>query len=210
MSLGWLMTQAKQMPSIDALIRAGGATLAFDTNAIIGFSGSGRRLTFSAFFDFCDAVDRLREEARDPLAISVVVPTLAYIEALHDLRTSLGATPFDRGQVERTLARKKVVVAAFDGDTAMSASAVLHRWFPSHDEWRLAKRARCLEVLCLRDAPGQSGLATIDWVIAAQAEAAGWVLVTSDAGAEFAHVTRKVKRDELRRVIDVLLRERGL
>lgn len=198
------------MWNVEALIRAGGATFAFDTNAIIGYASREQRLAFGSFFKLCNDVDRLRNEVTSPLPLSIVVPALAHMESLHDLRMSLGSKPFDRAMVEGRLADKGVSIAPFDNDAALGASEVLHRWFPSAEGWRSAKRARCLEILGISEAPGQSGLATIDWVIAAQAEAAGWVLVTSDAGAEFAHVTRKVKRDELRRVIDVLLRERGL
>lgn len=197
------------MPGVEARIRQGDATLAFDTNAIIGFSGADRRVTFSAFWSVCDDANRLRDEVPEPLPMAIVVPAVAHLEVLHDLRTATRRA-FDRARVERELADKRVRVAPFHDEAATSASEILHRWFPEAEAWRTAKRTRCLEVLGLRDAPGNAGLASIDWVIAAQAEAEGWILVTADTRAEFNRVSHKITRTELRRVLDDLLRERGL
>lgn len=198
------------MPSAEERIRSGGATLAFDTNAIIGVSRADRRVTFSAFWTVCDDANRLRDEIPEPLPISIVVPALAHMEVLHDLRTSLSKTPFDRTRVEREMESKRVRIANFHDDTAMRTSEILHGWFPTSEVWRTAKRQRCLEILGLADAPGHAGVASLDWAIAAQAEAEGWVLVTDDSGAEFSRVSCKIKRSALRRVLDEILRERGL
>ena len=200
------------MPTIEDRIRSGGATLAFDTNAIIGFSRTDRRITFGAFWTVCDDVNRLRGEAWEPLDLSVVVPALAAMEVLHDLRTSRSeqGLSFDHAVVRQNLETKKAMLAPFHDDAAMRASEVLHRWFPEAEAWRIAKRARCLEVLGLPDAPGGAGLASIDWAIAAQAETEGWILVTADTRAEFDRVSSKIRRSDLRRILDTLLRERGL
>jgi predicted nucleic acid-binding protein len=198
------------MPRVEDLVRSGGVTLAFDTNAIIGFSRAEGRVTFGAFWRICDDVSRLRDEASEPLSFAIVVPALAHMEVLHDLRAAIGPSRFDRARVERELESKGAAVAPFHDDAAMSASAILHRWFPEEEAWRAAKRARCLEVLGLRDAPGEAGLASIDWAIAAQAEAEGWILVTSDTRAEFGKVSRKIAKSALRQLLDELLRERGL
>lgn len=65
-------------------------------------------------------------------------------------------------------------------------------------------------MLGLPDAPGGAGLASIDWAIAAQAEAEGSILVTADTRAEFDRVSSKIRRSDLRRILDDVLRERGL
>ncbi len=83
-------------------------------------------------------------------------------------------------------------------------------WFPSDEAWDAAKRERCLEVLGLPDAPSRGGLASIDWAIAAQAEAEQWILITGDTRAEFRRVTLKLTKGALRRILDELLQERGL
>jgi predicted nucleic acid-binding protein len=199
------------MPRPDDAIRAGGATLAFDTNAILGYSKAERRAVFGGFLTMCDAADRLRNEASSPLPIAIVVPSLVRLEGLHDLRVDLGKKPFDASKVVQDL-KNKADVTAFDEDAAIKASGALHRWFPSHEAWHAAKRDRCLEVLGLQRAADreQSGLASIDWAIAAQAEAEGWILVTADTGAEFRQVSFKITKTDLRRLLDELLRERGL
>jgi hypothetical protein len=65
-------------------------------------------------------------------------------------------------------------------------------------------------VLGLPDAPSRGGLASIDWAIAAQAEAEQWILITGDTRAEFRRVTLKLTKGALRRILDELLQERGL
>lgn len=190
---------------VEELIRGGGAVLAFDTNAIVGFSRE-RKVTLRAFLQMCNDAERLRLDDASPLAIGIVVPALARMEALHDLRVSRGEQPFDEQTVKDGL-RNKAEVHPFDEDSAIRASGVLHGWFPSDDAWQAAKRER------LRALMGQSPAdapATIDWAIAAQAEAEGWVLVTADVRAEFKHVSRKMTKVDLRELLDELLRERGL
>jgi hypothetical protein len=199
------------MRPIEELLRAGGATLAFDTNAVIARDRRGK-LSFSGFFWLCDGVNVLRS-GPPPLGISLVVPALVRMEAFHDLRTELAgrSIPFDPDMVETTLKDKQVAVAHFDERAALEASAVLHRWYPTDEGWQRAKLERCREALggAASHADGY-GLASIDWAIAAQAEARGWVLVTDDERAEFRDVSRKIKKSSLRALLEELLRERGL
>lgn len=199
------------MPSPEELIRAGGATLAFDTNAILGFLPTDHRIAFGAFLNLCDDANRLRDELSPRLQISIIVPSLVHMEVLHDLRVDLGEKPFDETRPHPVFRDKKAEVVSFTEQAAMKASGALHRWFGSGEAWSNAKRERCLEILGLKsaEAPGKSGLASIDWAIAAQAEAAGWILVTADAGAEFRNVSLKIKKIELRKLFDDLLRERN-
>lgn len=200
------------MPRPEDLIRRGGATLAFDTNAILGFSKAERRTVFGGFMRMCDDAELLRSGAARPLPISLVVPSLVRMEGLHDLRVDRRTKPFDGNKAAEDLRSKNVRVVAFDEDAAINASAALHRWFPSHEDWQTAKRDRCLEILGLPSAaaPGQAGLASLDWAIAAQAEAEGWILVTADTGAEFRKVSLKLTKNDLRHLLDELLRERNL
>lgn len=199
------------MPSAEDRIRAGGATLAFDTNALVARARTGR-LSFSGFFWLCDAANRLvGHEA--PIHISLIVPSLCRMEGFHDLRIDLAgqSRAFDAPMVERVLQDKRVVVTAFDSNDALDTSRVLHDWFPADAEWQAAKRDRCLEVLGVRGVEARGhGLASIDWAIAAQAEARGWVLVTDDEGAEFRRVSLKMKKSALRALFEEMLRERGL
>jgi len=197
--------------SPEDLIRAGGATLAFDTNAILGFTREERKVVFGRFLDFCDDANRLKDQGLPSLDVTIVVPALVRMEALHDLRTQRGVRPFDRDIVRNALVGRANVVA-FDEDAAIDASGSLHRWFTSDDDWQKAKRARCLEALHFHetDPPGAGGLASIDWAIAAQAEAKGWILVTADTRAEFNHVSRKLKKQNLREILDRILHEHGL
>jgi hypothetical protein len=200
------------MPPPEELIRSGGATLAFDTNAILGFTRNERRVVFGAFLSMCDDVNRLRDELPRPLSMVIVVPSLARMEGVHHLRVERGKKPFDAKRAIQDLAAKNAAVAPFDELAAVKASGALHQWFPSDDLWHTAKRDRCLEILGLsrNDAPGQGGLASIDWAIAAQAAAEGWVLVTADSRAEFAHVPLKITKSRLRTLLDELLLERGV
>lgn len=199
------------MMSAEGLIRAGGATLAFDTNAIIG--REKKRLVFGGFYNICDDVSRLRAEESSPLNISIVVPALARMEALHDLRVERAqrGEAFDEEHVRGALG-SKALVADFNDDAAIKASRVLHRWFADDEAWQRAKRERCLEALGLRKEHlvGGHGLASIDWAIAAHAEAEGWILVTADQRAEFENVSHKITRQALRELLDKLLEERGL
>lgn len=197
--------------SAEESIRAGGVTLAFDTNAIIGRSPRERRLVFGGFFTICDIANRLRDEAPRPLEIHVVVPALARLEALYDLRIERGKAPFDEAFVKSALEGKARVIE-FNDDAAIRASGVLLRWFDCDEAWQRAKRERCLEALGLGKGHPASGrgLASIDWAIAAQAEAEGWILVTRDTRAEFQHVSHTITKEALRELLDRLLEERGL
>lgn len=194
------------MPAAEDLIRSGGATLAFDTNAIIGFSRADRRVTFGAFFGICNDAERFRHDEASPLAISIVIPALVRMEALHDLRIARGEQPFDV-QVVKNMLQNKAEVRAFDEDSAIQASAALHRWFSTDEAWQAAKLERLVAIL--GKAP-TTAPATIDWAIAAQAEAEGWILVTADTRGEFSRVSRKITKIALRQLLDELLRERGL
>lgn len=194
------------MPAADELIRAGGATIAFDTNAVVGYSKAERKVTFGAFFRLCNDAERLRGHRDRPLALTMVIPALVRWEALHDLRVDRGEQPFDARLVSSALKNKAKVRAFYEG-TAIRASEVLHRWFPSDDLWQAAKRDRLTAIL--GHAPSAAP-ATIDWAIAAQAEAEGWILVTDDTGPELSRVSRRVRKRELRAIMDALLAERGL
>lgn len=176
-------------------ILQGGVTLAFDTCCIIGRSADGT-LTVP-FNQLATTIDRLREEATPPHALEVVVPSPVHFEVLHDLRLHCRATGlvWDPEIVVQSLRSKGVRVAAFDEAAALSASGRLFEWYPSEAEWQTAK--------------GHSP-ATIDWLIAAQADAAGWVLVTDDRGRELDKVRLVISRQRIRRVLRDLCQDRGI
>lgn len=185
-------------------VRAGGAVLAFDTNAIVR-PGKEGTLSFRRFLGCCDAANRLRNAAQK-LDVTVVVPALVHFEVLHDLRVRYGPR-FDADGVEAGLRSKCVVVAPFDEVAAKGAAQVLHRWFPHDDDWQAEKKQNCLHALGIDDAAGR-GLATIDWPLGAQGEGSGWILVTGDQGPEFRRTTLRMSVVEASDVLDALVSER--
>jgi hypothetical protein len=184
-----MMTDAEMA----SLLRGGTAVLALDTNVITCPRKDGR-LSFNPFLDICDLVDRIGSTPTGP-RIRVVVPASVHFEVLHDLRLSKGSS-FNLELVRNPLKSKGVDVLAFDEESAELASGELAQWCADSEVWRQRKKQHCLSALGLADAPGH-GLATIDWLLATEAEARGWLLVTDDQGPEFADVDRKVKRTRL-------------
>jgi hypothetical protein len=196
------------MDRAEELVRRGGVTLSFDTSAIV-VPTDGGAVGFGGFLTICDLANELRV-SDPPCELTLVVPSLAHMEVLHDLRTAQ-AGRFDPDMVARGLQRKKVEVRHFDGQDALAASKVLHGWCPTGEDWRNAKRGRCLEALGLPGVRAEGhGVASIDWAIAAQAEAHGWVLVTGDQRAEFSKVSLRLRKSDLHSLLEDLRRERGL
>jgi hypothetical protein len=195
------------------LIRAGGAVLAFDTNAVLGYKTEDNRkwAVFGRFLDLCDDMNQIGADARSPLNVEIVVPALVRMEGVRRLRVSLREREFDAESVKSGL-RGRARVVAFDEDSAIDASGTLHQWFDTDEKWQQVKRERCLEArdLTATNSSKACGLATIDWAIAAESEAKGWILVTEDGGLEFRHVSRKLTKQAVRDIVDKLLVERGL
>lgn len=186
------------------LIARGGAVLALDTNAITGF-GRLQRL--------CNLVAQLREPPH-PIEIRLYVPAVVHAEVLFDLQQSYGQT-YDADIVLRGLKDKGLEVQPFEERHAEHAAARLGRSFPSREDWRAAKKKRCLQCLGLREqdvqvaGSGASCGATIDFVIAAHATHEGWILVTDDKGPDFAGIERKMKLEQVERCLADLLASRA-
>jgi hypothetical protein len=175
----------------DAIL-AGGVTLAFDTNCIIGKKTGA--LTFGAFAKIANAVDTLRSLERTPHKLDIVVPSPVHFEVLHDLRVELHGkdAAFNPKLVTSSLKSKGVRVVPFD---PVTTSEKLYEWYPTDEEWRAAK--------------GSYPRATIDWLIATQAAHSDWVLVTSDTGPEYRKVPLLIGRDRLRDILKKLCNELG-
>jgi hypothetical protein len=184
-------------------IETGGATLAFDTNALTGF----QRLA-----DLCDQVNLLRG-GPEPLDVRLCVPAVVHMEVLFDLRQRHGVA-FDAEAVLRGLLDKGLSIAPFGEEHATRAAARLADNFPQTADWHAAKRKRCLQCLGLGEPEGRmlsSGKrcgATVDWVIAAHAAHEGWILVTSDNGPEFAGLELKLTLAQLEQALAAIVKRR--
>lgn len=188
-------------------IASGGAILALDTNALVGFQRLAR---------VCNSVNLLRTAA-EPLELRLCVPAVVHMEVLFDLRQHYGAT-YDADAVLQGLLDKGLTVAPFEGKHAVSAAEHLAANFPRNEDWQLAKRRSCIQCLGLvRPEEEARALAskkpcgaTVDWVIAAHAAHEGWILVTSDKGPEFARLEMKLSLERLERVLAELVERRNV
>lgn len=192
--------------TVEDLIRAGGAALAFDTNALSG----PRRL-----FMLCDLVNQLGK-GPGALVLHLYAPVIAHEEMLLHIRQELRrkGSRYDAGVISDTLNDKGIEVKDFDLEHAEGVAELLEQRFPTPDSWRTAKRERCIQCLGLTKeqadaAPGQRCSATVDWLIAGQALKAGWILVTGDKGPEFQGLDRKITLDQLEALLRDMLAARG-
>lgn len=191
---------------VEERIRAGGAVLAFDTNAVSGT----RRL-----FDLCDVANRL-EMAPRPLILRRCVPALAHAEMVFHIRHALLSRnkPYSPEKVRAGLLDKGLAVETFGMEDAEAAAEFLSGRFSTPEAWRAAKRQRYVDALALpRDqadaARGKTCPATVDWYIAAHAASRGWILVTSDTGREFQDVELRIALGALEALLRTLLAERS-
>lgn len=187
--------------AIEALIRTGGATIAFDTNAMFSI----RR-----FFDLCDTIGRINSASgRSPLR--VVVPSIIHMEMLHDIRQMQikKGIAYDPARIAGPLQDKNVTIEDFNTSHAEACAERLARHFPDDNSWQTAKKklfATCLNV-AIDDALLQNVgrcPATIDWVVAGQVIAEGWIFVTNDKGkgSEFQDLSRKISLECLEGVLN--------
>jgi hypothetical protein len=178
----------------------GGAVVALDSNVVYG-----RRLLHLA-----DAVNRLRD---GPLRLSIqlVIPALVHAEHLAQERRR--RPDFDPAKVRAALTSKGFGVdgphhiVAFGEEDAEGYGAWSQGLFPTRAAWEEAKRRRCFEMLGLPPAASNPRCsATVDWFIAAQAEARGWWLVPDDAGPEFQELRRRCSLGTLMAALEALER----
>ena len=174
-----------------------GVTLAVDTNAVFG-----RRL-----LQLADQVNRLREP---PTAFPVVLVIPALVHAEHLAQVRPKRADFSAEVAQAALISKGFGadgphrIAAFNASDAEASAAILARW--TLTDWPLAKQRRCAAMLGV-PLPEKAGRcsATVDWFIAAQAEAQGWLLITDDGGPEFQGHTRRSTYNSLMRALEALL-----
>lgn len=158
------------------LLQRGTATIAFDTNAVFG----------SQVLELADLANAWG--ARTGTRVGLAVGVLPFIERQAKERRARGER-FDPAVVEQSLKRKGVEIAVFDLHDAEAASEWLAGVAPTDAPWQALKLARTRRLAELPDDTLARLPATVDWFIAAHAAARGWLLVTADGGAEFAHVT---------------------
>ncbi len=185
-------------------LRAGGAALAFDTNALFGER---------SLFGVCNSVaqynERLAGRAQSP--VRLMVSAVAHAERAFDLKQQF-RDRFDGDVILRGLARKGLIVKPFDPTHALETGARIGERHTDSAAWREAKRRRCLHCLGLATGTttpgnGQGCGATVDWLIGGHARAEGAILVTDDTGPEFAGISEKVRLDVLEEALRALLGE---
>lgn len=187
-------------------LRRGGVALAFDTNALFG-----ERSLFAVCSDVARHNDHLAVGGLPP--VRLVVSALAHAEKLFDLKQQF-QDRFDGGRILQGLARKGLAVEPFGADHALETARRLGERHPTTAAWHEAKRRRCLQCLGLPTTTATPGNgracgATVDWLIGGHARASGCVLVTSDAGPEFAGLADRVELEALEAALRSILREQA-
>lgn len=190
---------------IAARIRRGGLALAFDTNALYV---DRRLIALCAQIARCN--ERLRQRGLKPARL--IVCAVAHVEKLFDLKQKY-RDAFDFGAILDGLRSKGLEIQAFDASHARETAIRLGERYPSTSDWRRAKRQRCIRCVGLDPervtAPGsgQRCGAAVDWLIGAHARAEGCVLVTDDAGPEFAGLAERVQLATLSDAVQEILAE---
>jgi hypothetical protein len=198
-------------------VRKGQGKLLFDTNALFGH----RRL-----IALCDAVTRLNDRlaAISGPPLNLLVSAAAHAEKLFDLKQAYDAS-YSPAQILQGMQRKGLAVLSFETAHAEAMAVLIGKQYPTREEWRQAKKQRCLHCLGIKElaenpgpcsqcgrpgtAPGSGKTcgATIDWLIAAHAVAEGCILVTDDRGVEYKLVQHKIRLTSLERAITRILEE---
>lgn len=150
------------------LVRSGQAIIAPDTNAVRGKNPTA----VQKLVTLAKRVNRLREAG---LENKLCIPALVHFEMVHQLSRHFGER-YDYDQIVGALKNLEIEILPFDERSARNAGSQLASWYPSQERWQAAKQS-------------SGGRATLDWAIAAQAQADHWVLVSNDTvGGEFDHV----------------------
>lgn len=140
-------------------------------------------------------------------AVNIHVSMVAHGEKLFQLKKDKGDR-YDPSVPHQALLSKQIGLLEFKEAHALRLASMLGARFPGPEDWLEQKRLHCLRCLHLDDEYAEQRLRlareagkkcgkTVDWLIAAQALAEGWVLVTDDKGWEFADVADKIRRAEL-------------
>ena len=159
-----------------------------------------------AFHQLCDEINRLNHTMK-PRHIAMFISAVAHTEKLFHLKQQIGAK-FDVTVAMEGLTNIGVEVLPFAIKHAHATAELLGTRYEKRDDWRDAKRKRCLQCLGARpeDSDGRNCSATIDWLIAAHAIHENCILVTDDRGIEFKDVLAKIRLKTLAQAISELRR----
>ncbi|MEW5986016.1 MAG: hypothetical protein AB1791_05230 [Chloroflexota bacterium] len=191
------------------LLQDGDAILAFDTSV------TNRR----GFVKLCEQANRVNEW-RQLLGLSprlkLCIPAAAHTESLFHL----GQKPdlqYNANIPRRMLRKNNVSILLFEEKDAEHCAELLARLYPTEQAWQAYKRRRCLECTGLptkyhkwASGKGEKCGAPNDWLIIAQAERAGALLVMDDkgrSGDEYSLLERKVSFSEIRTVLQQIWAE---
>lgn len=193
-------------PELVQRLRQGSLTLAFDTNAVEGHA---------AFLTVCDAIALLNASRTVEARIRVVVYAVAHGEKLLHLRqqhsqrvAALGE--FDDEQVFLQLSDRGIEIHAFEEHHARAVASLQHSRYPTRQDWWAQKRTRYIHALGVQAhektiaASGKRCSATVDWLLAAQAEVDGHILVTEDTGPEFDCLAQRTRFKDLEHALGAL------
>jgi hypothetical protein len=150
---------------------AGLAVIAVDTNVVWR----------EGLLDLIDLVNLVNQGRAGEQQLAVRIPALVHAERLFQERRRRGPD-YDEAKPLNVLRNKGAEIVAFDKDDASRHAERLAQCFPTDADWHRAKK------------PGGT---TVDWFIATQCAARGWVLVSDDLGGEFAWCDAIVGRKEI-------------
>lgn len=189
--------------AVEVLLK-GGVTVSVDTNK----ANSTRLMK-----DLSDAISRLNEAwaiSAAGVRVTLVVSAIAFAELLLDHHQSSNS-PFNFKLIDRFLASTGIGIEGF---LDLDARHFAHRvWQLVGDDeaWQRAKINNCFAELRLSARkeellhPKARCSATLDWLIASQAEGREWLLVTEDRGDEFQGVERITTFETLKAALDRLV-----
>jgi len=188
---------------VKQLLEQDSVAIAFDTNAVFGNHRD------DPFMRVCDLINKSneyrRELGRPP--IRKMLPAPVYVEKIHDLRQQKRER-YDHGIICGFLDSKAIEVVGFERRHAEHVAAILGQLYPNDEAWQSFKRQQCAR--CLGVAPPDKSRkkcsATLDWLIAGQADAEGLLLVTSDSREEFEPVRLKTTLSTLKVVAEDVCR----
>ena len=184
-------------------VRTGKIDLLLDTNALWSIKRL-RRL--------CNCVQRLNEARTADDRIQLYVSAASHAEKLFDLAQE-NRDRYDERLINQGLERMGLTIVAFDRAHAAATATLLGSTYPDRTAWHQAKRKQCMACLGIDEnklpvpvlGSGKGCGATIDWLIAGHAMAAGCILVTDDRGVEFRRVERRVKLGILEQALEQAL-----
>ncbi len=176
-----MMTEAELIK----LLKQKQLKIAFDTNVLFGLN---------RFYRICDQLNTLGQ-------IELIVPVLAYIEKIYDLKQSLKQR-YNHDLILEGFSSKQVKIMTFTQKHAEAVANLIWQQFPDKKDWKQFKSQRCVSCLGLTEIPATATKnkrcsATVDWLIAGYAVAENCLLVTDDKGVEFQGVLQKTSLDLL-------------